>query len=466
MRYYSYDRTSHWDHRKVSNEAQWHCVQSYLKGNDLEEVNVSRFSDYGRSGGTAQREGFQALQETITASKEEGVLLVWRYDRIARNVAIAVEFMSLCDQHHVRIVSLSEPLPQDVGTGIAAQKMFVQLLFIHGEMQRTTIIDNIRSGLAYKQKQGLYLSSRVPFGYRLVKGNVKQNPTEAKAVRRLFDLYLTGHFGYQRLANQLNEEGYCFKNGQPFQSHNIAQTLKNPLYSGEVKGGSFGSYAGKVESIVTKEQFQQAQQLRKSRQVKKIDSRVSLLRQKVDCPHCQRKLSPKRQISRDKKNCSYYYCCSNRSCKGIFIEATQLEAKVLKSLHDFIHLEDIYSEIVKEINQQIQLVKKAEKKQQQKQGKTQAVIMGEFESGRLTLEEMKVELAAIRNNDDTNTLSSVTRKHYEKKLQEILSLKEQPVQELILSQVASITIDSNKELTGIYLATVTENIYRKKEIVG
>ncbi|MBP2098922.1 recombinase family protein [Enterococcus rivorum] len=463
MQFYAYDRTSSWDTHKVSNEAQWLKIKTYVQ--KISGATVMRFSDYGRSGGTIEREGFQALREAITASSEERVLLVWRYDRIARNVAVAIEFMSLCEQHHVHIVSLSEPLPQGAGTGIAAQKMFIQLLFIHGEMQRTSIIENIRSGLFYKQKQGLYLSSRVPFGYQLVKGMVKQEPTEAKAVCRLFELYLTGNFGYQCLAHQLNEEGYIFRNKQPFRRHNIAQILKNRLYTGEIKGGSFGAYTGEVESIVTKKQFQQAQQIRESRQVQKKDERVYLLRKKVECPYCQRKLSPKRQVNTEKTSCCYYYYCSNRSCKGIFIEATQVEAHVLKSLHDFIHLEVVYSEIVKEMNQQILLLKKAEQKQRQRKVKSKDRIMREFEAGKLTVEAMKAQLETLTINDGTGVLSLATRKQYEKKLQEILKLKEQPIQALLLSQVARITIDTTKKLTGIYLTKVPENIYREKDII-
>ncbi|MFD2386589.1 recombinase family protein [Enterococcus rivorum] len=120
MQFYAYDRTSSWDTHKVSNEAQWLKIKTYVQ--KISGATVMRFSDYGRSGGTIEREGFQALREAITASSEERVLLVWRYDRIARNVAVAIEFMSLCEQHHVHIVSLSEPLPQGAGTGIAAQK--------------------------------------------------------------------------------------------------------------------------------------------------------------------------------------------------------------------------------------------------------------------------------------------------------------------------------------------------------
>lgn len=57
--------------------------------------------------------------------------------------------------------------------------------------------------------------------------------------------------------------------------------------------------------------------------------------------------------------------------------------------------------------------------------------------------------------------------HYcENKLQEILTLKEQPIQALLLSQVARITIDTTKKVTGIYLTTITENIYRERNMLG
>ncbi|TKN74688.1 recombinase family protein, partial [Enterococcus faecium] len=110
--------------------------------------------------------------------EEEGVIYVWRYDRLARQAKIALEFIELCQQHQVQVYSISEPLPASFSHA-STNKLFVQLLFTFAEQQRNVIIENVRAGLAYKKQQRQYLSSAVPYGYRLVNGKIQQEAHEA-----------------------------------------------------------------------------------------------------------------------------------------------------------------------------------------------------------------------------------------------------------------------------------------------
>ena len=107
------------------------------------------------------------------------MIYVWRYDRLARQAKIALEFIELCQQHQVQVYPISEPLP--AFSHASTNKIFVQLLFTFAEQQRNVIIENVRAGLAYKKQQRQYLSSAVPYGYRLVNGKIQQEAHEAKS---------------------------------------------------------------------------------------------------------------------------------------------------------------------------------------------------------------------------------------------------------------------------------------------
>ncbi|WP_321572486.1 recombinase family protein [Enterococcus durans] len=133
-----------------------------------------------RIGGKADRPAFRQLRAWVCASEEEGVIYVWRYDRLARQAKIALEFIELCQQHQVQVYSISEPLPASFSHASRINYL-VQLLFTFAEQQRNVIIENVRAGLAYKKQQRQYLSSAVPYGYRLVNGKSNKKHTKQKS---------------------------------------------------------------------------------------------------------------------------------------------------------------------------------------------------------------------------------------------------------------------------------------------
>ncbi|OTN88464.1 hypothetical protein A5819_000945 [Enterococcus sp. 7E2_DIV0204] len=455
MRIYSYDRTSVFDEKKLSNEAQW--TRTCKRALEDYGIEPQRYSDKGLSGGNENREAFQQLKLAIASSDSAGILYVWRYDRLSRDTRVALEFVELCQNHNVEIISIAEPLPS-TANNLAAKKMFIQLLFINASMQRETTIENVRNGLAYKRSQNKYISSSVPFGYRLVNGKVIQEPTESKAVKRLFELYCSGEFGYKKLTLALLDEGYYFKD-QHFKTHHIQSILNNSLYYGWIKGGTFGGYQGDFDPIIDKNMFDQAQAIRQSRHVKKTDKREYPLRKKIVCPYCQRRLSPKFQNNNTKTKRHYYYHCANRECKGIFINAEQIENVVIDNLRNFLQQKGIFTKVLAEVKQKINQMKKTRQMEKRIVHRNKTAIIEQFEKGELTIEEMKKELGILEKSPSKAQSDIIN--NYEAKLQELLLLKEVPIQQIILEEVASIEVNPDKEIQGIYLISIGENIIRK-----
>ncbi len=441
----------------MSNEAQWQKIcQRSLKEQGGEP---QRYSDLGKSGGNGQREAFQELGKAIMSSYQPGILYVWRYDRIYRDTQRALEFVELCHQHNIDIISIAEPLPAG-SASLATKKMFVQLLFINASMQRESTIENIRSGLSYKKSNKKYLSSAVPFGYRLMAGEVVQDEIEASAVKRLFELYVTGDYGYKKLTEALTKEGHFFK-GQPFKTHNIWSILDNPLYYGRIKGGSFGDYTGNFVPIISEVTFQKAQEIRKKRRVKKINHREYPLRQKVICPHCGWKLSPHMSWNNSKTKRLHYYHCANRKCKGIFLNALELEKQVVDCLKSFLNRDEVYQRIVTEVNGQLQQAKSQEKLTYQQQMKQKNEILCQFEEGTISTEELKKVLNSLNRRIERAASRSLNR-DYQAQLDKLLQLKRQPIQRIMIDYIECVTIQDNKAISGLYLKNISDNIYSDK----
>lgn len=454
MRLYGYDRTSVWDRHKVSNDAQWKkIIKKALADCESEPM---RFSDKGETGGNDDRLGLKNLITEITSSHKKGRLYVWRYDRIFRETQKALEFLKLCHEHNVEITSISEPLPKG-SSSLALKTMFVQLLFINASMQRDTIIENIRNGLAYKRSNSEYISSIVPFGYRLIEGEIIQVEQEANAVKRLFDLYESGEYGYKKLAAKLTEEGHYFNN-HPFKAHNIWSILDNSVYYGMVKGGTFGEYYGNFAPIISESQFKKAQAIRKSRSRKRVNHREYPLRKKIVCPFCGRKLSPMWQWNYSKTKRLHYYHCANRECQGIYIPAIKIEKQVLETLKSFVKKDNIYKGILTEIDAQMKRLMKKEKQIDRNRSNNKLEIIKQFEEGEISLDEMKHMLSGFENSQSCPTF---TVDQYKSQVDQLLELREQSVQQLLLNHVGTISIQKDKKINGIYLQEISGNILRR-----
>ena len=55
---------------------------------------------------------------------------------------------------------------------------------------------------------------------------------EAKLVRRIFELYATGEYGYHKLAKKLYDEGYLNKKGRIYDKDTLKRIIENPKYKG------------------------------------------------------------------------------------------------------------------------------------------------------------------------------------------------------------------------------------------
>ena len=446
----SYDRTSKNDQHKVSNSAQFnHCRENSISRHGIEPL---RFSDKGISGGTDQRPGFQSLQRAISELKEPAFLYVWRYDRIARNVNVALKFLDLCKAHQVEVVSLSEPLPSSTASH-ALKKMAVQLLFINADMQRSIISENVTSGMAYRRSKGMYIGSQVAYGYQLKKGKVLLDSVACENVRLIYSLYLSGEYGYKRIVQSLNEQGKTYRN-RPFKLHNVTSVLSNEIYTGIIPGGQFGQYEGTFQAIVTNEEFQTVQRIKQSRSSNKKDSEAYPLRKCIECPYCHRKLTPKMQ--KTERAVHRYYYCANVECQGIFINKEQIEQKVYTNVMNFFSSEDSLDQLYQELDRQLTNKKNLQRKTQQQHKRSKKSLVDQLESGEITSAAFKQALSAT--STEVQPTLTITREE----LRQAILANNGIVLTIIMAQLEKVMITTSKTIKGIYVRGLLTNLLEGK----
>lgn len=194
----------------------------------------------------------------------------------------------------------------------------------------------------FERGEGMINTSRF-MGYdKDETGDMVINEKEAKIVRRIFEMYLSGMGGFT-IAKILNDEGVPTVTGAPWHDSTIKGMLKNEKYKGdfhiqkyytpEDKKNQTVKNKGEVQSyyvtenhpgIVSEEEWQQVQELleynRKKRNndcSNKYQNRYPMSGMLI-CPYCGKSLRRRYVYNRKVEwICSTYIQKGKEACKGI-----------------------------------------------------------------------------------------------------------------------------------------------------
>jgi site-specific DNA recombinase len=212
-------------------EAQERAIRAFAESQGYELVDV--VSDPAVSGATrpAERPGFAKLIE-LAAAGAFGVLLVWKFDRLARQIVYAVTAVNeLSERFGVVIRSVTEP----IDTATPMGRTIFAVLAGMAEQERQAITERTWSGRREKASRGGFAGGSAPLGYaRNLEGGLQIVATEARAVRRIFALRKQGKT-QQQIADTLNSEGIPTKRAKRWRQGQVAYILDNPKYAGNIE---------------------------------------------------------------------------------------------------------------------------------------------------------------------------------------------------------------------------------------
>lgn len=464
---FAYLRTSVQKKNKISIEMQLAAIKEKAADLQLPELQESQvFVDRGVSGAKLQeRKGLQELLQVLREPTSFGsTLLVYRFDRLSRDINIMLEILGVLERNEIKLISVMESsLNSD---SIPMQKMLVQVHALVAQFERDMIIENVNLGLAQKRREGKPLSQKVPFGYRFSTDKLLPVEVELKIVRYIYDLYLTGEFGYEKIANQLNKRNFIF-NDRPFIETDIHRILSNKTYYGVFKGGDVGDeYKGSHVTVVSEEEYVTVQKIRKRKQLAKVSTRKNWLRQKLTCPCCHQKLTPK--MKRNNKTEYYYYYCANPQCKERVVNADAVEKEVKKAVIQFLLQSPVLEQTVSEIESRQCEEFTESRREQLQQARTKERLLLQFEEGRISPEEFSQafsELQKVGRATNRRPKVTVRRKDLEALLKQKNQIKKQTLPEkFYFDLVERVNMDEKYRIKGIYLKNLNLNIIEQEEI--
>ena len=201
-------------------EAQEAKCRAYAELYDLEIV---RFVTEVASAKSVKRRPL--LLETLQAidDGEAGGLLVAKLDRLTRSVRDLGGL--LADHFHEDGAALLS-VAEQVDTRTAAGRLVLNVLGSVSQWEREEIGERTKAALSAKKARGEATGGDAPFGYRKTKaGRLARKPREQKCIARMLELQAEG-LSLRKISDQLHEDGYANRRGEPFQAMTIARTLK------------------------------------------------------------------------------------------------------------------------------------------------------------------------------------------------------------------------------------------------
>ena len=224
-----YIRVSTEDQKEFSPDAQLKAIKNYAKSNNIIIDDDYIFIDEGISGRHADKR--PAFQEMIKQAKSKpkkfDVILVHKFDRFARSREDSVVYKSLLKKEcGIRVVSITESIEDDKFSVILEA-----MLEAMAEYYSLNLADEVKKGMTEKANRGQYQATP-PFGYKMENKQLQIVDEEAKAVKLIFDKYISGEMNFLQISRYISNLGYRTHRGNLFENRTIEYILNNPVYCG------------------------------------------------------------------------------------------------------------------------------------------------------------------------------------------------------------------------------------------
>ena len=195
--------------------------------------NVKIFDkDEGWSGKNTERPDLQRLLQEVKAGIIKKVV-VYKIDRLSRNVQDFYELWKLFEEYDCDIVSATQQLDTTNSLGRA----MVGMLAIFAQMERENIQARIKDNFYYRIQDGRWAVGSVPFGYRLIHDEQKRPQLqrcekELKEAHKIFMMYAEDEkCSIHKLHETIVTDGFSGRGGKMFSCEKLRRMLLNPIYA-------------------------------------------------------------------------------------------------------------------------------------------------------------------------------------------------------------------------------------------
>lgn len=197
-------------------EVQEKAIRAYCRTNRLKLVAI--LSDQGMSGsnGLDTRRGLAEALGRIESGEASG-LVVYRFDRLARELILQETIYQRLTQQGFEVLSVKEP---ETDGDEATANMVRQMLGVVAQYERALIRGRMLAGKAAKVAHGGYGGGRPAYGTMAANRELVPNPDEEAIVERVVTMRRQGS-SYRQIATSLSNEGLTNRSGGPWNPNQV-----------------------------------------------------------------------------------------------------------------------------------------------------------------------------------------------------------------------------------------------------
>ena len=268
----------------------------YGKGN----YNATIYDgDYGITGHSIkQRKDFQRMMSDV-ADRKIQLVLVQRYDRLARNIRDFCNVYHDMEQNGCNLVSVS----QEIDTSTPYGRNFMYMQASMAELEWALSSERRKDANRYARSVGkcTLADHTVPFGYKkdIVNGirRLVKNPKQEEVVLDIFN-HFSKYANFCAAAKYINE-----KYGLEFSNNMIKKVIRNTYYY-----GAYRENPNFCEPYISKDEWDKLQMKKPViRNLPRYKTEI-LFNGMIRCPHCNRLMRANQKTHRNGMTYRYYLC--------------------------------------------------------------------------------------------------------------------------------------------------------------
>lgn len=316
----------------------------------------------------AARPEIQKLLEEVSNGKWEGVICM-EVERLARGDTIDQGIVAQAFKCSNTLIVT--PMKTYNPSNEYDEEYFEFNLFM-SRREYKTIRRRMNAGRIASVREGNYIGSIAPYGYRKIQlpdksFTLEAEPQEAEIVKLIYDMYINQHMGASKIATYLNKIGSVPRKSDAWEASSITMILTNPIYCGYVRWNTRpvvktyedGKYVdtrprsdkgeihkGKHESIISEEMWNEAKEIMEMHKQPQNPFNKPLQSQYAKLMVCG--LCGIAMVRRPYKNKQAMYMCVNKGCNCMASDEDLITEMVLHSIRKhFVYVKELVNGNVK-----------------------------------------------------------------------------------------------------------------------
>lgn len=307
--------------------AQEKFLKEYAERKSFQVAKVFAISE--SASGKKQREVFTQMMQYVSKQNIK-IVICEKADRLSRNFKDMVrvdEWLEEDKERQMHLVKDSLVLHRD---SRSQEKLNWGIRILFAKNYIDNLSEEVKKGLLEKLRQG-WLPTKPPVGYKTIgeKGHKVHIIDEEKAplVRKMFELYATGNYGTDILADMMYKVGLRNAGGKRIYKSRIAVLLTDPFYIGKIRYND-AIHKGAHDPLIIEELFNKVQQNLRRNGAPRYRKHSPLFKSLLTCVECDGSVTWEIQKGHWYGHCNGYRDCTQRK----FVRQERVEEQLLPYL--------------------------------------------------------------------------------------------------------------------------------------